>query len=88
MQIAAFVRALKVWWQHAWHSTVRTFHLVVAFLFFAIAALVGQKACLALRAYDEHPEKGLWLFYVTGGIVVVLIIFALYSMLKARTVRR
>ena len=87
MQIAVFVRALKVWWQHAWHSTVRTFHLLIAFLFFAIAALVSQKAFLAWRAYEERPEEGLWLFYVTGGTVVVLIIFALYSMLKARAVR-
>ena len=83
MQIAVFVRALKAWWQHAWYSTVRTFHLLIAFLFFAIAVLVGQKAFLAWRAYQERPG----LFYVTGGIVVVLIVLALYSMLKARAVR-
>ena len=58
MQIAAFVRALKVWWQHAWHSTVRTFHLVVAFLFFAIAALVGQKACSPCEPTMSILKKG------------------------------
>ena len=87
MQIALFIRALKAWWQHAWRSTVRTFHLFIAFLFFVFALLAGQKAFRAWQDYGEHPEKGLWLFYATGGVFVMLIIFALYSMLKARVAR-
>ena len=87
MQIALFIRALKAWWQHAWRSTVRTFHLFIAFLFFVFAMLAGQKAFLAWQDYGDHPEKGLWLFYATGGVFVVLVIFALYSMLKARVAR-
>ena len=58
MQIALFIRALKAWWQHAWRSTVRTFHLFIAFLFFVFALLAGQKAFRAWQDYGEHPEKG------------------------------
>lgn len=87
MQIALFIRALKAWWLRAWHSTVRTFHLFIAFLFFVFAMLAGQKAFLAWRDYENRPEEGLWLFYATGGVFVMLVIFALYSMLKARAAR-
>ena len=59
MRIALFIRALKAWWQHAWRSTVRTFHLFIAFLFFVFAILAGQKAFLAWRNYENRPRRGI-----------------------------
>ena len=87
MKIILLVHALKALWQRIWRSTIRIFHLFISFLFLAFAMLAGQKAFLAWQNYKDRPEEGLWLFYATGGVSVVLVIFALYSMLKARTVR-
>ena len=70
-----------------WRLARQLFQVLVgiAFLFFAVAG-----ATLSLgewRAYVEAPSNGLWRFGTMAGFTLLLLIFGLYSFVKARSVR-
>jgi hypothetical protein len=70
-----------------WRHARRIFHALVgvAFLFFA-----GAGATLAFsewRAYSATPSNGVWRFGLLAGFTLLLLMFGLYSFLKARNVR-
>jgi len=65
----------------------RLFHGLVglAFLFLALAGVsvtFGE-----WQSYRQTPSVGIWRFSLIGAFTVVLVIFSLYSFLKARSVR-
>jgi len=65
----------------------RLFHMLVglAFLIFAVA---GAAVSLSeWQYYRKAPEVGLIRFSMVAGFTVLLVIFGLYSFVKARSVR-
>ncbi|HUZ47454.1 MAG TPA: hypothetical protein VMW54_12535 [Terriglobia bacterium] len=63
------------------------FHMLVgvAFLFLTLA---GVSVSIGLwKDYHTMPEKGPWAFSMVACFTVLLLLFSLYSFLKARSVR-
>lgn len=63
------------------------FHLLIAlvFLFLTIAGIsVSMKLW---QDYQKLPGQGVWGFGMVASFTVLLLIFCLYSFLKARSVR-
>ena len=68
-------------------QTQRLFHLLVG-LAFLLLAIAGAEVCFSeWSEYRKAPEVGLFRFGMVGGFTVLLIVFGLYSFLKARSVR-
>ena len=65
----------------------RLFHVLVglAFLFLALAG--AAVSILEWRIYRQAPSLGLVRFSMVSSFTVLLVIFGLYSFLKARSVR-
>jgi hypothetical protein len=73
--------------QHSWRHAKRLFHVLVGIAFLVLSA-AGASQCFAeWRAYTERPMNGMWRFDVVAGFTVLLLIFGVYSFLKARSVR-
>jgi len=71
------------WFLHA----QRLFHLLVGLTFLLLAA-AGATVCFSeWRFRLRDPSVGLIRFGMVAGFTVILIIFGLYSFLKARSVR-
>jgi hypothetical protein len=65
----------------------RLFHVLVGLAFFLLAA-AGVVVCFSeWRFHHREPSIGLVRFGMVAGFTVVLIIFGLYSFVKARSVR-
>jgi len=65
----------------------QVFHLLIAvlFLFFTLAGIsVSMKLW---QDYQEIPSQGVWGFGMVACFTVLLLIFCLYSFVKARSVR-
>jgi TRAP-type C4-dicarboxylate transport system permease small subunit len=63
------------------------FHLLIAvvFLFFTMAGIsVSMKLW---QDYQKIPTQGIWGFSMVASFTVLLLIFCLYSFVKARSVR-
>lgn len=74
---------LGKWFRHA----QRLFHVLVAFAFLLLA--VGGVA-VSLKLWGDYrkvPSQGLWSFGMVASFTVLLIIFCLYSFVKARSIR-
>ena len=65
----------------------RVFHLLVG-LVFLFLAMAGASVSLKLWGdYRKAPAEGLLVFGMVASFTVLLIIFCLYSFVKARSVR-
>lgn len=65
----------------------QVFHLLIAvvFLFFTVAGIsVSMKLW---QDYQKLPSRGIWSFGMVASFTVLLLIFCLYSFVKARSVR-
>lgn len=63
------------------------FHLLIAVLFLFLT-LAGLSVSLKLwQDYQRVPSQGVWGFGMVASFTVLLLIFCLYSFLKARSVR-
>ncbi|TAM83189.1 MAG: hypothetical protein EPN47_06215 [Acidobacteria bacterium] len=63
------------------------FHLLVALLFLFLT-LAGVSVSLKLwQEYQKIPSQGVWGFGMVASFTVLLLIFCLYSFVKARSVR-
>ena len=71
-----------------WFCRMRqVFHLLIAvvFLFFTVAGIsVSMKLW---QDYQKLPSRGIWSFGMVASFTVLLLIFCLYSFVKARSVR-
>jgi hypothetical protein len=72
---------------HGWRFTRRLFHLAVGVAFLLLAAAGATQSFAEWQAYTARPMNGMWRFDVVAGFSVLLLIFGLYSFLKARSVR-
>jgi hypothetical protein len=63
------------------------FHVVVGLAFMFLAAAGAAVTFSEWRYYRESPEVGPARFSLVGGFTVLLVIFCLYSFVKARSVR-
>ena len=69
------------------HRLERIFHVLVG-LIFLFLTLAGVTVSLAeWQSYQRTPSVGLVRFGLLAGFTGLLFIFALYSFLKARSVR-
>jgi len=59
----------------------------VGIAFLLLAALGATESFAEWQAYAERPANGMWRFDVVTGFTVLLVIFGLFSFLKARSVR-
>jgi len=70
-----------------WRLARRIFHVLVGLTFFVFATAGATVALEEWRAYREAPPNGVWRFAAIAGFSTLLLIFGLYSILKARSVR-
>ena len=61
--------------------------MLVALLFLLLAAAGASVSFAEWRYYRQAPSVGLVRFSLFAGFTVLLIIFGLYSLAKARSVR-
>lgn len=63
------------------------FHLLIAVLFLFLT-LAGVSVSMKLwQDYQKAPTDGIWGFSMVATFTVLLLIFCLYSFVKARSVR-
>ena len=65
----------------------RLFHMLVGVAFLVLAGAGATVSFSEWRLYHHEPSLGLLRFAMVAGFTVLLIIFGLYSFLKARSVR-
>jgi hypothetical protein len=65
----------------------RIFHILVGLVFFFLAFAGGVVSFSEWQYYRRAPSIGLARFGLLAGFTVLLIIFGLYSLAKARSVR-
>jgi hypothetical protein len=70
-----------------WRQARRLFHALVGITFLFFAAVGVTLSFAEWRAYVEMPSNGLWRFGMMAGFTLLLVIFGLYSFVKARSVR-
>jgi hypothetical protein len=63
------------------------FHLLVALLFLFMT-LAGVSVSMKMwQDYQKIPSQGIWGFSMVASFTLLLLIFCLYSFVKARSVR-
>ena len=63
------------------------FHLLIAVLFLFLT-MAGISVSMKLwQDYQKIPSQGVWGFGMVASFTVLLLIFCLYSFVKARSVR-
>jgi hypothetical protein len=70
-----------------WRHTQRLFHTAVGILFLLLAAAGATQSFAEWKAYTQRPMNGMWRFEVVAAFTLLLLIFGLYSFLKARSLR-
>jgi hypothetical protein len=70
-----------------WRQTRRLFHLLIGLAFLLFAAMGASLTFSEWQAYVQTPANGLWRFCTIAGFTLLLLIFGLYSFVKARSVR-
>lgn len=65
----------------------RVVELMVGVVFMFLAGAGAAVSLSEWNYYMEHRSAGLFRFYLYSGFTVVLILFCLYSFLKARSIR-
>jgi len=71
----------------AWRRAHRTFELLVGVIFMLLAGAGAAISFSEWNNYLGHRSAGLFRFYLYSGFTIVLILFCLYSFLKARSIR-
>ncbi|MGH9396176.1 MAG: hypothetical protein ACRD18_04925 [Terriglobia bacterium] len=71
-----------------WLLGRRLFEFAIGLFFLSLAVVGGEASMMEWRKYLNRPSVGLsMLVYVCVAFTVALIFFALYSFLKARSIR-
>lgn len=73
--------------RYGWRQARRLFHLLIGVAFLLFAAMGASLSFSEWRAYVQNPSNGVWRFATVGAFTLLLLIFGLYSFLKARSVR-
>ncbi|MGA8185117.1 MAG: hypothetical protein WB819_15920 [Terriglobia bacterium] len=65
----------------------QVFHMLVAVLFLFLT-MAGVSVSMKLwQDYQKLPSQGIWGFSMVASFTVLLLLFCLYSFVKARSVR-
>lgn len=71
-----------------WRLARRLFEFAIGIFFLSLAVVGGEASVMEWKHYLKHPSLGLSvLVYVCVAFTIALIFFALYSFLKARSIR-
>jgi hypothetical protein len=70
-----------------WRHTRRLFHVLVGLTFLLFAGIGASLTYSEWHAYAQNPSNGMWRLGTIAGFSLLLVIFGLYSFLKARSVR-
>ena len=73
--------------RYGWRQTRRLFHALVGLTFLVFAAIGASLSYSEWRTYAQNPSSGMWRFGTIAGFSLLLVIFGLYSFLRARSVR-
>jgi hypothetical protein len=65
----------------------RLFHMLISLAFLFLASAGGFLSFTEWRNYRENPAVGMAHFGFVFGFTILLIVFSLYSFVKARSVR-
>jgi hypothetical protein len=78
---------LGAMFRYGWRQTRRLFPVLVGLTFLIFAAVGGSLAFSEWRVYAQNPSNGMWRLGTIAGFSLLLVIFGLFSFLKARSVR-
>jgi len=70
-----------------WREAERLFHLLVGVVFLLLTLAGASVAFKEWQYYQRSPSIGLVRFGLLAGFTALLLVFCLYSFLKARSVR-
>ena len=63
------------------------FHMLIGAVFLFLTAAGASVSIDLWKEYQATPNKGPWVFSTVACFTVLLLLFSLYSFLKARSVR-
>jgi hypothetical protein len=72
---------------YGWRQARRIFHVLIGLTFLFFAAAGATLSYSEWQAYSQAPANGIWRFAVLTSFTVLLVIFGVYSIAKARNVR-
>ncbi len=72
---------------HGWRQARRIFHLLIGITFLFLAAAGATLSYSEWRAHVEAPANGIWRFAILASFTLLLVIFGVHSIAKARSVR-
>ncbi len=72
---------------YGWRQARRIFHVLIGITFLFFAAAGATLSYSEWQTYAQAPANGIWRFAVLSGFTVLLVIFGVYSIAKARSVR-
>lgn len=81
---------LRVVGQHlsyGWRQARRIFHVLVGITFFFFAAAGATLSYSEWQAYSREPANGIWRFAMLSSFTLLLLVFGVHSIAKARSVR-
>jgi len=73
--------------RYGWRQTRRLFHVLVGLAFLILAGIGATLSYSEWQAYGHDPANGMWRFGTIAGFSLLLVVFGVYSFLKARSVR-
>lgn len=83
----AYLTGLGALFRYGWRQARRLFHVLVGLTFLVFAGIGASLAYSEWQAYAHNPANGVWRFATIAGFSLLLVIFGLYSFLKARSVQ-
>lgn len=72
---------------YGWRQARRIFHVLIGITFFFFAAAGATLSYSEWQAYAREPASGIWRFAMLSSFTILLLIFGVYSIAKARNVR-
>ena len=72
---------------YGWRQARRIFHVLVGITFLFFAAAGATLSYSEWQAYSREPANGVWRFAMLSSFTVLLVVFGVHSIAKARNVR-
>jgi len=72
---------------YGWRQARRVFHFLIGVTFLILAAAGATLAYSEWQVHLREPANGLWRFAVLSSFTVLLVIFGVHSIARARNVR-
>jgi len=72
---------------YSWRQARRVFHFLIAITFLLFAAAGATLSYSEWQVYSRQPANGIWRFATLSSFTVLLLIFGVHSIARARNVR-